>query len=286
MSPRPAAGVVAVAALDLRRRADHRSELTSQLLLGETVRILGGRAGAWWRVENGADGYRGWVRAWGLVTGSVRRVRGWSALARGRIAVPIVVATARAGGDTAVGPLYWNARVIPGRRAGRRRRVELPSGARGWIPATALAVGRARPPRLVDRVRGLLGAPYLWGGRTALGIDCSALTQQLLAEQGIAMPRDAAHQYRTCRRLPRGEPARAGDLVFFRDCARRIAHVGLVLGGGYYVQSRGTVRISSLDPENPLYDSELDGTFAGAARPPEERQIFGRRPRGRPPESA
>jgi hypothetical protein len=268
MSAPPQAAVVASAVLDVRRRPDHRAELTSQLLLGETVTVLGpSRGGDWWRIENDADGYRGWVRTWGLMGGATRRVRGWSRMARGRIIEPVVRATATAGGDASVSPLYWNARVIPGRSSGPWRRVELPSGARGWIPRNALGVGVRQRIRLVDRVRGLLGVPYLWGGRTALGLDCSALTQQLLAEQGIAVPRDAAHQYRAARALPRGEAAREGVLVFFSDRGGRIGHVGLILGDSYYVQSRGIVRLSSLDESNVLYDSELGETIAGVRRP-------------------
>ena len=63
MSRQPTRAVVALAALDLRRTPDHRSELKSQLLLGEVVRVLGpSRDGQWWRVRNEADGYAGWAR--------------------------------------------------------------------------------------------------------------------------------------------------------------------------------------------------------------------------------
>jgi hypothetical protein len=74
--PRPAHGVVSLAALDLRPRPEHRSELRSQLLLGEVVRVVGvATGGAWWRVLNRSDGYDGWVRAWGVVGASAVRAR-------------------------------------------------------------------------------------------------------------------------------------------------------------------------------------------------------------------
>ena len=80
--------VVSLAALDVRRRPEHRSELTSQLLLGEVVRILGARSGGqWWRVEGLADGYRGWVRSWGLVCVPAARARSWQSKATARVAV-------------------------------------------------------------------------------------------------------------------------------------------------------------------------------------------------------
>jgi hypothetical protein len=284
---RPPAAVVSIAALDVRRRADHRSELTSQLLLGETVRVLGGRAdGSWWRIENHADGYRGWVRVWGLIGAPERRVARWRALARGRVVVPLVRATVRPGAGAALGPLYWNCRVIAGRTSGRWRQVELPSGARGWVPARALAVGRRRRFPLAERVQALLGTPYLWGGRTALGFDCSGLTQQLLVEQGVALPRDAAHQFRASRRLEGADRPGPGDLVFFKDRSGRVGHVGLLLGGDYYVQARGVVRVGSLDPGNPLYDKTLHGTIAGIMRPLSPAPRRARGPGGRGAESA
>src|SRR5439155_16167958 len=78
--------VVTLAALDLRRRPDHRSELRSQLLLGEVVRVLErSRDRQWWRVRNQSDGYAGWVRTWGLVPCSRARAQRWIERARGRM---------------------------------------------------------------------------------------------------------------------------------------------------------------------------------------------------------
>src|SRR5437899_2048841 len=96
-------GVVSLAALDLRHAPDHRAELGSQLLLGEVVRLLAvDRSGAWWRVENQSDGYRGWVRSWGIAQVPERRARAWQERARARVAVPFAQAHADPGGDGAL----------------------------------------------------------------------------------------------------------------------------------------------------------------------------------------
>jgi cell wall-associated NlpC family hydrolase len=268
MSRLAAAGVVSIPALDLRRRPDHASELTSQLLLGETARILGSaRGGEWLRVRSDIDGYAGWARAWGLMAAPAARVARWARLARGVLATPIVRAMVDPGGEAQVAPLHWRSRVISHRTRGAWRQVELPTGARAWVPIEAVAAGaRGAAPDPLARVRGLLGAPYLWGGRTALGIDCSALAQLLLAEQGAALPRDARHQYRAARPLSRGAEPAPLDLFFFADRRGRVGHVGVHLGGGFFVQSRGIVRISHIDPDNPMYDNGLDGTYAGCRR--------------------
>ncbi|TMQ54956.1 MAG: NlpC/P60 family protein, partial [Candidatus Eisenbacteria bacterium] len=194
-SRHPACAVVSLAALDVRRRPEHRSELGSQLLLGEVVRILArSRDGLWHRLENAADGYRGWARDWGLIPASRARATRWLSRASARIVGPFVEASSEPGGGALVTPLFLNSRLIPaGSRAGFRR-LELPDGRRAWVPAKSVVVGSRPHVRLLDRVRGLLGVPYLWGGRTALGFDCSGFTQQVLSEQGVALPRDAWQQ--------------------------------------------------------------------------------------------
>jgi hypothetical protein len=284
MIPNPTHAVVTLASLDLRRRPDHKSELRSQLLLGEVVRVLG-RSGdrAWWRVENRSDGYRGWCRSWGLVGASARRAGSWKRKARARVVVSYAEATTEPGGGALVSPLFWNGRVIVGLERRGFRSVELPDGRRGWIPTRALANGRG--PSMVERVRRLLGVPYLWGGRTAMALDCSGFTQQVMAEQGIAIPRDAFQQFRAARPLPAGESPRPGDLVFFGPRGRLPAHVGLVLGGGYFAHSRGRVRINSMDRDNPLWDSQLSAQMRGVRRP-HRTPPNGLRRRVRDPESA
>lgn len=263
--------LVRLAALDLRRRGNHRSELRSQLLLGEIVRLLrGDRAGAWFLVENLADGYRGWVRGWGLIAVEAARARAWRRRATARVGHLYAEARTEPGRGALVTPLVWSARVIPLGRRGRFRRVALPDGRSGWVEAAALAGPRERPS-LVDRVRSLLGVPYLWGGKTAIGIDCSGFTQLVLGEQGIALPRDAADQERRSRSLRAAMQAKAGDLIFFGRRGSAAGHVGLMLGGRYFAHARGCVRVSSLDPGNPLCDRPLLGQVREIRRPARRR---------------
>jgi cell wall-associated NlpC family hydrolase len=121
---------------------------------------------------------------------------------------------------------------------------------------------------MISRVRSLLGVPYLWGGRTPAGFDCSGFVQQVLGERGVLLPRDAWEQRAACRPLPRRESPLPGDLLFFGIPRARVSHVGLALGGGYFADCRGRVRIASMESDNPLVDSALMAQYRGAGRPP------------------
>jgi cell wall-associated NlpC family hydrolase len=156
--------------------------------------------------------------------------------------------------------------------------VELPDGRRGAVPAAGLADPRDPAPGLHERIDSLIGTPYLWGGRTPAGIDCSAFVQLVYAERGIALPRDARDQHRACRRLGRGEKDIPGDLVFFAAPGQPVGHVGIGMGDGWFAHSRGRVQLASLDPYNPLCDKALLPQSKGWFRVPGARRERERRP--------
>jgi cell wall-associated NlpC family hydrolase len=267
--PRAGAAVVSLPVLDLRREPDHASELASQLLLGEAVDVLGRSAGGrWLRVRGRLDGYSGWARAWGLVLASRARVARWLALARHQVVAMHTEALTDARSGGVVSPLHWRSRVIRRALKAGRALVELPDGRLGWLPARAIAPLGARAPGILERIQSITGTPYLWGGRSAMALDCSGFTQLVMAEQGVSLPRDAREQWRSCRDIAVRDHARLGDLVFFGAAESGQAHVGIFLGDGYFVHARGRVGINSLDPDNLLCDSELVAQFRGIGRPP------------------
>ena len=117
--------------------------------------------------------------------------------------------------------------------------------------------------RLVAQARRFLGVHYLWAGTSGFCLDCSGLTQLVYKAFGATIPRDAADQATAGRRVATRSALRAGDLVFFRDSAGAIHHVGLSIGGGKMIHAPSTgssVRIVSLESEP--YRSE----FAGGRR--------------------
>lgn len=92
-----------------------------------------------------------------------------------------------------------------------------------------------------------LNSPYLWGGKTPFGIDCSGLTQMVFRQCGIDLPRDAYQQAEAGETIAFVGETRVGDLAFFDNEAGRITHVGIMLGNQQIIHASGRVRIDDLD---------------------------------------
>lgn len=201
---------VAAPLLDLTLDPEPGAGLATQLLLGEVFTVYEEERAdelAWGQVER--DGYVGYVAAAGLgpARPAGRRV---TALASHRYGAPSVKARV-------AGPIPFLADLeVVGEAEGF---AALAGG--GFVPAQHLAPWEGDAAAAAER---FLGTPYLWGGRSAAGIDCSALAQLSLAAAGIAAPRDSDMQAALVgAALPEHAPARRGDLVFWRG------HVGLML---------------------------------------------------------
>lgn len=102
-----------------------------------------------------------------------------------------------------------------------------------------------------------LGTPYLWGGRTLMGIDCSGLVQVTFKAIGKKLPRDASQQVEFGNNVPFLEHSQPGDLAFFDNAEGEISHVGIIKDQGTLIHASGSVRMDKIDQQG-IYNTELE----------------------------
>ncbi|MBI1289930.1 hypothetical protein GC173_01625 [bacterium] len=149
----------------------------------------------------------------------------------------------------------------------------LPDGKTVRIPKDKAVVIADETPAVVEAAikaaEAKMGTLYVWGGKTSEGVDCSGLVQSSFRTTGLNLPRDTYMQaYAGTLSATRWhkDGLRRGDLLFFLGWNGRINHVAISLGGLRYIEASGTVRIGSLDPNDPDYDERRAKGFAFSKR--------------------
>jgi cell wall-associated NlpC family hydrolase len=219
----------AVPAAALRRAPDGASEQMDQLLFGEIFEVIEEEGAFLWGQAR-RDGYVGFVEAAALAPLGPEPTHRVSAIRTYAFAGPSIK-------SKAAGPFSLNALVTVEAVEGRLAQV---AGA-GWMAVEHLSsIGRFAddPAGVAERH---LGAPYLWGGRESLGLDCSGLVQQALFACGLACPRDADMQQGLGREIAPGEFGR-NDLVFWKG------HVAIGLDAGRILHANAHHMAVAVEP--------------------------------------
>lgn len=273
-------GVVIVSVGNVRREPEHPAELVTQVLLGDVLRLLE-KEGGWYHVQC-PDRYLGWIDGDALVPVDAAGVDHWESPGRlivtGRYDLLRIQPDAKAAivCDLVEGDVL---RLVAERDAWFE--ATLPDGRHGFVESRAavryetwLGSRKLSPENIETTARSFMGVPYLWGGTSAKGFDCSGFVKTVFALNGARLERDADQQARGGNEIDPGADfgsLRRGDLLYFGRKAtaekpERIVHVGIYLADRRFIHCSGRVRVSSLDPNSPDYDEWHTKGFLHARR--------------------
>ena len=227
-------GFVLNTIVPVRAEPDDRAEMVTQLLFGEAFEIREARR-QWRLIRSAADGYEGWIDEKSFVPLSADQWEAWHE-------------------ETPVYLLDTLAFRPNGQKLVKGCRLPLYDGRNGtfWAGeeretiAAHVISGRHDITQVLELARSYLHAPYLWGGKTDFGIDCSAFTQMVYRLAGYyALPRDASQQAKHGRLID-FDDRRPGDLAFFANDKGKIIHVGIVWYDELILHAHGDVHFDTL----------------------------------------
>ena len=228
-------GICNLAIVPLRLEPSDRSELTTQVLFGEHFKILE-QTEKWSRIELAYDGYNGWIdnKQYRLISQS-----DYDALSNS--------------------PAILNGDLIEYLTTPDNQLLSIPMGAsltfldqpsintEKYMFEGLKVSGVTCKQHLLQTAFMYLNAPYLWGGKTPFGLDCSGFTQMVYKLNGYSLLRDASQQATQGEALSFIEESEPGDLAFFDNEEGRIIHVGIIMEDNHIIHAHGKVRIDRLD---------------------------------------
>ena len=273
-------GIVDLSVANLRTKPENQAEMASQALLGTPVKVLKRKRG-WYLVQT-PDKYISWTEDDGIYRVNLDTLAEWNSSDK-------IIYTKDFGfsysmpdqnsqrvSDIVIGDIL----KYLGDENGFCK-VTYPDGRTAYIKADEckdfekwLSERNPTTDNIIKTAKTFMGIPYLWGGTSAKGMDCSGFTKTVFFLNGIVLPRDASQQVNI------GEPVDTkdklddlipGDLLFFgkkgdADTKQKITHVAIYLGDGDFINAAGRIRIDSFSKDKPNYSAYRDDSFVCAKR--------------------
>jgi len=273
-------GIVNLSACNIRSEPRHSGELSTQSTLGTILKVYK-KDGGWYLVQT-PDGYLGWLDSAGFVPADEEEVNAWKEnnkvvyLPDFGFSYAAPSKEANKVSDLVAG----NILLLSGYQDGFAL-VKYPDGRKAYIPETEtmeyqqwLATANPTAENILATAEKFLGRPYLWGGTSGKGVDCSGFTKSVFYLNGLMLPRDASQQVHV------GQPVetdttlknlQAGDLLFFgskatEEKAEKITHVAIYMGDGQIIHSAGQVRIESMLRGDSTFNEYRLESFVRAKR--------------------
>jgi hypothetical protein len=230
----------------VRESASDQSEMVTQLLFGDVFKIIDQKP-KWVKISNAFDNYEGWIDA--------KQYRGISENQYQKQNEELLKCSTDLVEYVQDEENHLLPIVMGSSLSGMRNL--------GYTFEINQNNGKAQKKKIVSIALLYLNSPYLWGGKSPFGIDCSGFTQMVYKICGIKLSRDASQQALQGKSLSFIEEAEPGDLAFFDNDEGKIIHVGIIMKNNYIIHAHGKVRIDRLDhtgifnPEIKNYSHKL-----------------------------
>lgn len=259
--------IVHLSVANIRSQPKHSAELATQATMGTPLKVLK-QSDSWYLVQT-PDRYISWVDAGGITLMDEQEMENWYSSNKAVFMPQYGFVFEEPNENHRLSDLTAGNILQLTEKGADFHRVKLPDGRKGYVSSSSLIsydewIGSrsTSSSNLINTARGMMGVPYLWGGTSIKGVDCSGFTKTIFFLNGKIIPRDASQQVHEGAEVDteRGwENMEIGDLLFFgvpatKESPERVVHVGMWIGNQSFIHSRGMVRISSFDPDSPNFD--------------------------------
>lgn len=261
-------GIVNNSVANIRSEPSHPAQLVTQATLGMPLKVLK-KDGGWYLVQT-PDDYLGWIDSGGFEAMTAKEFEVWKTAPKMIYLDVYGFAYEDPSVDSPqTSDLVSGSILELNGTEGDYYHVSYPDGRTGYVSHSEArsfddwkASVEVTQDRLIQTARTMKGAPYLWGGTSSKGMDCSGFTKTIYFMSGWIIPRDASQQVRAGRPVNTSDGfdnLQPGDLLFFGrpatdSTSQRVVHVGMWIGNNEFIHSSGRVRISSVDPAAENYD--------------------------------
>ncbi|MDO6471637.1 SH3 domain-containing C40 family peptidase [Maribacter sp. 1_MG-2023] len=271
--------VINISAANLRSNPKHSAELATQATLGTVINVLK-KEGDWYLIQT-PDMYLAWVDNGGIQLMNANDIKGWNTADK-------IIYTNTYGhaynfeeGKNRISDIVAGSLLKLLSSDDEFYKIEFPDGRQGYISKdesedydTWLSNLSYNADSLIATSKTLMGVPYLWGGTSTKGVDCSGYTKTIYYLNGMVIPRDASQQVHAGKPIDSiadFSKLQKGDLLFFGRKAtetipEKVVHVGMWIGDNQFIHSSEMVRISSVDEDSPNYDAFNVGRYLRTQR--------------------